>query len=227
MSLEIIWASGSPYSWTVLLALEIKKQEYKSTLIELLKGEGRTPDFLQINPRGKVPVLKDGDTCVYESLAILSYLDRKYPEIPILGDTPEKNAQIMKVISEYFNYMSPMLDHIISSAFWTATPNQSELEQVKHALFYEMAIYEKTLTESQWLAGGELSAADIVIYPFMELLRKAEAKLYDSIGYTLMFSFQRFPNITKWTRRIEQLPGYEKTYPPRWEKDKNLEHYIT
>ena len=80
MDLEIIWASGSPYSWSVLLTLEVKELQYKSTLIELFKGEGRTPEFLKMNPRGKVPVLRDDETYICESQAIISYLDRKYPE---------------------------------------------------------------------------------------------------------------------------------------------------
>ena len=70
MDLEIIWASGSPYSWSVLLTLEVKQLEYKSTLIELFKGEGRTPEFLKMNPRGKVPVLRDGDAYISEIMSV-------------------------------------------------------------------------------------------------------------------------------------------------------------
>ncbi len=227
MDLEIIWASGSPYSWSVLLALEVKKLEYKSTLIELLKGEGRTPEFLALNPRGKVPVLRDGDMNIYESPAILSYLDRKYPEYPIFGDSPEKNAEIMRIISEYNSYIEPHIMHLISSAFWSNPPNQIGLEEAKQALFYELSNFEKALTEKSWLTGEQITAADIVIFPFMQLLNRTEAKLQDAVGYTLMYSHQRFPKMYEWMRRFEALPGYEKTYPPHWEQDKEINHYIS
>ena len=100
MDLEIIWASGSPYSWSVLLTLEVKKLQYKSTLIELFKGENRTPEFLKMNPRGKVPVLRDGDYFIHESLAVMSYLDRKFSETALFGDSPHKSAEIMKLMMD-------------------------------------------------------------------------------------------------------------------------------
>ncbi|NIP39484.1 MAG: glutathione S-transferase family protein [Candidatus Dadabacteria bacterium] len=227
MDLEIIWASGSPYSWSVLLALEIKKLEYKSTLIELLKGDGRAPEFLKLNPRGKVPVLIDGETHIYESQAILSYLDRKYPDIPLFGGSPEENAGIMRIISEYTSYIEPHIMHLISSAFWSDSPNQVSLEQAKQVLFYELSNLEKTLTGNSWLTGEEITAADIVIFPFMQLLKRTEAKLQDAVGNTLMYSHQRFPKMYEWMRRFEALPGYEKTYPPHWEQDKEINHYIS
>jgi len=56
---------------------------------------------LALNPRGRVPVLKDGDYVCFESLAILYYLDLKYPQPPIFGRTPEEAGTIMRVICEY------------------------------------------------------------------------------------------------------------------------------
>ena len=99
MALELWWGSGSPYSWRALLALEYKKLPYVSHLVQFAKQEHKSPQMLQMNPRGRVPVLKDGDYVCYESLAILQYLDRKYPDRPLLGTTPEEAGAIMRVIS--------------------------------------------------------------------------------------------------------------------------------
>jgi len=228
MDLEIIWASGSPYSWSVLLALEVKELKYKSTLIELLKGEGRTPEFLQLNPRGKVPVLRDGDSYIHESKAIISYLDRKYPEIPLFGDSPENNAVIMRLISEYNSYIAPHIGQIISSAFWRNSPNLAKFEDTKQSLFYELTNLEKILTETNWLTGKELSAVDIFIFPFIQLLKRSEAKLKKTTAdYKLVFEDKRLSSISDWMKRFESLPGYEKTYPPHWEEDKEINHYIS
>jgi glutathione S-transferase len=227
MDLEIIWASGSPYSWSVLLALEIKELEYKSTLIELLKGEGRTPEFLNLNPRGKVPVLRDGDKYIYESMAIISYLDRVYTEPPLFGGSPAKNAEIMRIISEYNSYIAPHINHLISSAFWSNSVNQAGLESTKQALFYELANLEKILKATNWIAGKDISAADIIIFPFIQLLKRSEAKLQDTMGYKLMFNYQRFPAVSDWLNRFEKLRGYYNTYPPHWNEDKELNHYIS
>jgi len=77
MAIELYWGSGSPFAWRVMLTLEVKGLAYESKLLESSKGEYKTPAYLRLNPRGKVPTLKDGDFVLYESLAIMSYLDRK------------------------------------------------------------------------------------------------------------------------------------------------------
>ena len=79
MALTLYWGSGSPFSWRVLLALEHKRLPYESQLLHFDKQEHQSPQMLKMNPRGRVPVLKDGDYVVFESVAILYYLDVKYP----------------------------------------------------------------------------------------------------------------------------------------------------
>ncbi|MGQ0657219.1 MAG: glutathione S-transferase family protein [Chromatiales bacterium] len=80
MTLEVYWGSGSPFAWRALLALEVKRLQYVSHQLQFSRQEHKSPEFLRLNPRGKVPVLKDGDFVVYESLAIMKYLDDKYAE---------------------------------------------------------------------------------------------------------------------------------------------------
>src|SRR5262249_21368170 len=80
---QIYWAAGSPYAWRVLLAAEIKRIPYESKLLEFSKGDLKTPEYLAVSPRGKVPAIRDGDFTLGESLAILGYLDRKHPEPPL------------------------------------------------------------------------------------------------------------------------------------------------
>ena len=71
MAIDVYWGSGSPYSWRVLLALEHKGLAYHSHLLQLAMQEQKSPHMLAMNPRGRVPVLKDGDYVVFESLAVL------------------------------------------------------------------------------------------------------------------------------------------------------------
>ena len=71
MAIELYWGSGSPFVWRVMLTLEVKGLGYESKLLEFSKGEHKTTAYFQLNPRGKVPTLKDGDFAVYESIAIM------------------------------------------------------------------------------------------------------------------------------------------------------------
>ena len=98
MALELYWGSGSPYSWRVQLALEYKRLDYESHELQFSKQEHKSPQMLRMNPRGRVPVLKDGELVVFESLACLYYLDRKYPDPPLFGRTPEEAATVVRVI---------------------------------------------------------------------------------------------------------------------------------
>ena len=113
MAIDVYWGSGSPYSWRVLLALEHKGLTYNSHLLSLAMQEHKAPHMLALNPRGRVPVLKDGDYVVFESLAVLYYLERKYPAKPLFGDSAEEGAVIMRVCCEYQAYIEPHVMRIM------------------------------------------------------------------------------------------------------------------
>src|SRR3954465_13838747 len=117
MTIDVYWGSGSPYSWRVLLALEHKGLSYNTHLLQLAMQEHKAPHMLSLNFRGRVPVLKDGDYVVFESLAVLFYLDRKYPDPPLFGRSPEEAGVIMRVICEYQAYSEEHVMKIVNSIF--------------------------------------------------------------------------------------------------------------
>src|SRR4051794_37484747 len=106
MAIELYWGSGSPFAWRVMLTLEVKGLAYESKLLEFSKSDHKTDAYLKLNPRGKVPTLKDGGFVVYESLAIMSYLDRKYPAPPLFGTSAEETGLIWQAISECDSYLA-------------------------------------------------------------------------------------------------------------------------
>ena len=64
MAVEVFWATGSPFSWRVLLTLEIKGVPYESRRLEFRTL--KTPEFLAVNPRCRVPALRDGNFMLTE-----------------------------------------------------------------------------------------------------------------------------------------------------------------
>jgi glutathione S-transferase len=91
--------SGSPFSWRVLLGAEIKGLAYESRLLEFSKGHMKTPEFLQMNPRGKVPVIRDDGFVLFESLPIPEYFEGKPSDVPLFGDGERDGARIRQVIT--------------------------------------------------------------------------------------------------------------------------------
>ncbi|MFT3752594.1 MAG: glutathione S-transferase family protein [Paludibacter sp.] len=218
MTIEVFWGSGSPYSWRVLLALEFKRLRYESHLLELSNQEHRSPEMLKLNPRGRVPVLKEGDYVCHESLAILSYLDRQYPERPLFGTTPFEAGNIMRIICEYQVYAEEHLNRIISAIFFgQLEARQEQVAQSLEVVIHEARSIERRLAQHEWLASADCSAADIMIFPAIKILQRALARREaDELQTPFEPLESNFPAIAAWLRRIESLPGYERTYPPHW-----------
>ena len=82
------------------------------------RANTKRPPICKLNPRGKVPTLKDGDFVVYESLAIMSYLDRKYPTPPLFGTTAEETGLIWQAISECESYFASAGDKVVRPLFF-------------------------------------------------------------------------------------------------------------
>src|SRR5262249_40600830 len=130
--IAIYWGSGSPNAWRVLLAAEVLRLPYESKLLEFSRGQNRTPEFLAINPRGKVPGLRDGDFVLYESLAILAYLDR-LGSGALYGNTPREVAVNQRIISEFECYvrdpLAKVIRHLLVAGGAPATPQTPTVEQ--------------------------------------------------------------------------------------------------
>ena len=218
MAIELYWGSGSPFAWRVMLTLEVKRLPYESKLLEFSKQEHKTPAYLQLNPRGKVPTLKDGDFVLYESIAIMAYLDRKYPTPPIFGTTAEQTGLIWRLVLECESYLLGAGDKVVRPLFFgKGLENVNEIQTAAELIRRELKIVDGRLADSNWLVGGEISAADIAIFPLVQLLLRAAGKeAARPLDLGLVPLSQTFPNIARWVRRIEELPNYHRTYPPHW-----------
>jgi len=216
MTLEIYWASGSPFAWRVLLAAELKRIPYESKLLEFSKGDLKTPAFLALNPRGKVPVLRDGDFVLAESMAIIAYLDRKVPEPPLLGRTPEDTGRIWAAVSDYESYLREPLS-VVARWLFGDKPRTPEVDDALARATAELAPFDARLARAPWLVGDGPTAADLAWFPAMRLLVRAGVRAEVRATELGLFPLGGvYPNIAAWISRIEALPGYDRTYPPHW-----------
>jgi len=218
MAIDIYWGSGSPYAWRVLLTLEYKRIPYRPHLLEFSKQEHKSPAMLRMNPRGRLPVLKDGEFVCYESLAIMTYLDRKFPEPQMFGKTPEDAATVLRLISEYQSYAEEHIDKITRAIFSQSLEGQKEdVGKAVQAAAKEARTIESRLATAQWLVGSSFSAADAVVFPGIQLLLRAlERREAQDLRGRFVPLDANFPSIAAWVRRIENLPGYDRTFPPHW-----------
>ncbi len=207
------YASGSPFAWRAWLALEHKSLPYDLKSMSFSDGDLRTPEYLDINPRGKVPVIVDEGFSLYESAAILAYLDEQYPDSgsPLFPGSPKDRAHIRRLINEADLYLDQANRKILLPVIFTKKEDWDEklIASGREAVAAELANFETMLSGDYYT--GELSAADYTIYPMVALalrldLRKPALDIASLIG----------PKMTAWMKRVESLPIFAKTYPPHW-----------
>ena len=213
MPLTFYYGSGSPYAWRVQFALEHKALPYELKVLSFSAGDTRKPEFVALNPRHQVPVLVDGDFVLYESNAIVEYLDEAYPGrgAPLFPGDVRQRALVRRLILEVDNYYEKGTGEVLEQAFWKK-PEEREPEKIvagRKAVVEEIGMFTRAM-EGEFLAGS-LSAADYALFPFVAALWRAEMKLPDLNAAGMLT-----PELHAWKKRIEALPYFEKTIPPHW-----------
>jgi glutathione S-transferase len=213
MAITFYYGSGSPYAWRVHLALEHKALPYERKVLSFSAGDTRKPEFVALNPRHHVPTIVDGDFVLYESNAIVEYLDEAYPgrgQSLFPGDAKNR-ALIRRLILEVDNYFDKAIDEITTQAFHTKTEERDEvkLANARKAVTEEYALFTKAM-RGEFLA-GTLSAADYAFYPLVAFMNRSETKL-PNLNADGMLT----PQLAAWKARIEALPYFDGTIPPHW-----------
>src|SRR3990172_1362293 len=158
MTIEVFWGSGSPFSWRVLLTLEVKGVAYTSRQLEFSKKQHKAPDYLALNPRGKVPTLRDGDYVLPESLAIMAYLDRRFPDPVLFGRTAEETGRVWKAIADCEHHFDPAASRITRPLIFGGVAEKAEdMREAAAEVHAELAAMEKAVAARGWLVGEALS----------------------------------------------------------------------
>ena len=213
MALTFYYGSGSPFAWRVWLALEHKRLAYELKLMSFSAGDLKTPEYLAINPRHKVPAIVDDGFALYESAAIVEYLEDKHRAHgdPLFPGDVRQRATVRRIIAENDNYLVQANERLVEQVLFTRKEEWSEeaIAGARKDLGGELARHESVLAAG-WFA-GELSAADHAIYPVIALALRMQMRKPD-----LAISALIGPRLAAWMKRFEALPYFGKTYPPHW-----------
>jgi glutathione S-transferase len=218
MALDCYFISGSPFAWRALLALSFKGLDFNMIELKASEGEHKAPDYLALNPHGQVPALKDGDTVIYESLAILGYLDRKYPETPLFGTSNEQTALIWQRVMEFESWLVPVMRGILRPIFFGPLEgHEDEVNENITKLKGELDRFSTWLDGNDFLAGDTLSAVDISVYPAVTIMARVLANVdNDKLDKSLLPLADTYPKLAVWAARIEAQEGFDAVYPPHW-----------
>jgi glutathione S-transferase len=215
MSITLYYGSGSPFAWRVQLALEHKALAYERKVLSFSAGDTRKPEFVALNPRHRVPTVSDGDFVIYESNAIVAYLEAAYPGrgAPLFPGDARERATVWRLMMEVDNYVMPATDGVVDHAFYTK-PEERDPQKLADA---RKAVTEEFAQMSRYMKGdflvGALSAADFSLYPAVAFMWRCKVKLPDFDAEGLLT-----PQLQAWKRRMEALPYLDKTIPPHWKQ---------
>jgi glutathione S-transferase len=212
MALTFYFGSGSPFAWKVWLALEHKGIAYAPKRLSFDKDETRTPEFLAINPRGRVPAIVDDGFALYESNAICEYLEEKYPQNPLLPKDAKARALVRRLIGECEDGLYKPGSDLMSAVLYVAPAERDpkQIDETKAKLRAELGYWQGYL-KGDFFAGA-LSLADFSVYPYLRMPIRVEER-----APGLGLKREDLPaNIAAWMKRIEALPYFDKTIPPHW-----------
>lgn len=212
MALTLYLGSGSPFAWKVWLTLEHKVLPYELRIVSLGKGEQHGAPYLRLNPRGKVPVLVDGDDVLAESSAIVAHLEEVYPARPVLPAAPAERARQRRLEAEATVDLFPVAKTLLRLTIQRngEPAPEAELEAPRAALLAELARFERDLRGDCFGEDGP-GLADYAIFPMLALIRRIDAR-YPGKGLG-----SACPEwITGYLARLEKLPIFQTTWPPHW-----------
>ncbi len=214
MALDFYHGHGSPFSWRVWLAPEAKAIAYNLKVLSFQNEDPKKPEFRAINPRGQVPTIVDDGHALWESIAILEYLDERFTSgVKLYPGDAASRGRVRRLVMETESYIyTEGISPIVDELFWSGDkgPNQERVAKARDKLRGELETMAKEL-KGKFLMGDSLTAADCVLGPCLQFckrvaFRKPESKLDEVIP----------PALRDYDKRIESLPYFDKTYPPHW-----------
>jgi len=187
--------SGNTYK--IRLLLHLLNIKYQFISLDINNKQHKSDDYLKLNPRGEFPVLKDEETVIWDSQAILVYLAVKYSSTPKDDHWHPKNATEMAHITQWLTVANGEIFSSLGKARSRLKFGyECDLELAQAQGKSTLEWIEKHLSNRHWLATDKPSIADIACYPYIALCEEGGV------------SIDGYPAIHAWFQRIKSLNGY-------------------
>lgn len=198
---------GNPQSTCtkrVAVVLHEKQVPFKFVAIDFAKGEHKSPAFLEKQPFGQVPYLDDDGHILYESRAIARYIAEKYadqgtPLIPT--DLKAKSLFEQAASSEQSNFdffASQAAYENLFKPYRGLTPNKERFDELIAGFEPKLDVYDKILSKQKYVAGDEITLADLFHIPYAVLLPVAGSN-----------AIEARPNVARWLKDLTDRPSWQ------------------
>jgi len=186
------------------IALAVKGIEAQSILIEY---SNRGP-VESISGQGLVPVIEDAGEVIHDSVAIMRHLEARQPKPPLFGRDPEERARI-DLFVEWFERVYKRAPNALEDELASERPDRGRVDALAAELAAHVDLLEGLLAGGDHLVGDELSAADVVAYPFLKYAAARDPA--DTEPFHVILDERQplgddHPRLAAWIDRIAALP---------------------
>jgi glutathione S-transferase len=172
-----------PFCQKVRVVLAEKDLEYEKIFVDLRKQEQKLPDFLRLNPYGKVPVLIDEDEVIYDSTIINEYLEEEYPLPRLMPEDSQGRARV-RMLEDYCDnsFIPPTTVLLAQLRKADAERDVQRVEQAREDLRRALYYLRDRLAGHEFLVGKEFSLADAAFAPRIMVLGRLGIELEPALA---------------------------------------------
>ena len=212
-----LYTAATPNGHKISIALEELGLPYNVHHLSLSKNEQKEPEYLKLNPNGRIPTIIDRDNndfVVFESGAILMYLAEKTGKL--LSSNPDERSREIQWLMFQMGGIGPMMGQAnVWFRYWDET-YQPAIDRYQNETKRLFGVMDGHLKGREYLA-NELSIADIANWAWV--------RIYDWSGV----SIDNFPHLSAWLDRLDQRPAFQKgikTPPSEYEEKAKEEDFV-
>jgi glutathione S-transferase len=204
MTLKLYVFPLSPRAFKALFAANQAGVDYELKFVDLRKGEQNSPEFLKLNPNGRMPVVDDDGYVLWESNAIVNYFAAKKPQSGLLPEDTKARLQVEKWQfweSVHWDQACAIFafERLVKKLFRGEPESASEIARGTQMMERLAKVLDGELGKHRYVAGERLTVADISIGATM------------SIADITQFPLEPYRHIARWREELKALPAWVKT----------------
>lgn len=186
---------ATPNGRKVAIMLEELELPYEIHIIDIERGEQKSPEFLRKNPNGKIPVIVDHATnrTIFESCAILLYLADRYR--PIFCSETDDQLEMLQWLFFQVGHVGPMIGQLWHFTEFASERIPSAISRYERECYRLFSVLDDRLATRSYI-NNRYSISDIATWPWI-----------DAANRQLGLSFDRFPHLKRWHAVISQRPA--------------------
>ncbi|KAA1286015.1 glutathione S-transferase family protein [Alcaligenes faecalis] len=190
-----LYTDSSPNGFKATIALEELVLPYRLHHVRIEASEHKQPEFLALNPHGRIPVMRDDETGVvlFESAAILLYLAEKTGQL--LSKDPVQRWETIKWLQFHSSSVGPILGQRVHFELFAQEKIPAAIERYRRLVNDLFTVLDTRLADHPYLAGKDYSIADIAHFGWTHI-----ARIID-------FDFSQYSHMSAWHERVAQRPA--------------------